>query len=222
MSTQDAIHETAHAKAVPSLPPIEGSLPAAMPTDRFYRFTVDQYHQMGESGILGENEPVELIAGIIVAMSPKSVAHRYAVDALLALLPAMLAPDWYASGQNPLQLTGSEPKPDVAVLRGSFRDYRDRHPQAKDAGLVIEVAESSFDYGRKTKGFLYSKHLVPEYWIVNLVDECVEVYRPALGKADHFLAAEAFPVEAEAPIVIGGKNYGSIRVRDLIAGADHK
>ena len=95
---------------------------------------------MGAKGVLNDDR-VELIEGIVVAMPPISIAHRYAVDALLSILPAMLSPDWYPSGQNPLRLTNSEPEPDFAILRGTYRDYRNRHPEAKDAGLVIEVAD---------------------------------------------------------------------------------
>jgi Uma2 family endonuclease len=119
-----------------------------------------------------------------------------------------------------LQLTSSEPEPDVAILRGSYRDYRDRHPQPSDAALVIEVAESSLDYDRRTKGFLYSKHDVPEYWIVNLVNECVEVYRQ--GKPGHFLPAETYAIGTDVPLVIAGRCYGSVRVADLIAGTESK
>jgi Uma2 family endonuclease len=222
MSTQDAIHETVHAAAVPSLPQLDVGLRAGLPIERLYRFTVDQYHRMGESGILRESEPVELIEGFIVAMSPKSVAHRYAVDALLAILPTMLAQEWYASGQNPMRLGGSEPEPDVAILRGSYRDYHDRHPRSEDAGLVIEMAESSLDYDRRTKEFLYSQHHVPEYWIVNLLDDCIEVYRPAPGTADHFIAAESFDIGTEVPMLLAGRNYGSVRVAELFAGGDRE
>jgi Uma2 family endonuclease len=221
MSTQESLH--APVQAVIPVPTTEAELlPPGLPLELLHRFSVDEYRQMSKTGILGEDDRVELIEGIVVAMSPKSIAHRFAVDALLAILPGMLGQEWYPSGQNPLQLSTSEPEPDVAILRGSYRDYRNRHPEAKDAGLVIEVAESSLHYDRRTKGFLYSKHEVPEYWIVNLLDECVESYRTKPDKSQHFLPAETIAVGTEAPLVIGGRQYGSIRVADLIAGADNK
>jgi Uma2 family endonuclease len=222
MSTQDSLQAPAYAAVVPAPATDAEALPAGLPPERLHRFTVEEYHLMGKQGILREDERVELIEGIVVAMSPASVAHRYAVDALMAILPEMLKPDWYPSGQNPLQLTSSEPEPDVAILRGSFRDYHDRHPQPNDAGLVIEVAESSLDYDRRTKGFLYSRHDVPEYWIVNLVDECVEVYRQAPDNAQHFLPAELYAVGSDVPLVIAGRSYGFVRVADLIAGSESK
>jgi Uma2 family endonuclease len=222
MSTQDSLRALPYAAVVPAPVTDADALPVGLPLERLHRFTVEEYHLMAKQGILRDGERVELIEGIVVAMSPASVAHRYAVDALLAILPEMLKPDWYPSGQNPLQLTTSEPEPDVAILRGSYRDYRDRHPQSNDAGLVIEVAESSLDYDRRTKGFLYSKHEVPEYWIVNLVDECIEVYRPAPGKSQHFLPAQSYGIGAEVPLTIAGRNYGFVRVADLIAGSESK
>jgi Uma2 family endonuclease len=221
MSTHDSLHAPVH--PVVPVPTAESELlPSGLPLDRLYRFSVDEYRQMGAKGILNDDDRVELIEGIVVTMSPKSIAHRFAVDALLAILPGMLGQEWYPSGQNPLQLSTSEPEPDVAILRGTYRDYRNRHPEAKDAGLVIEVAESSLHYDRRTKGFLYSKHEVPEYWIVNLLDECVEINRAKPGMPQHFLPAQTFAIGSEAPLVIAGRQYGSIRVADLIAGADNK
>ncbi len=222
MSTQDSFQAPIHTAVVVTPANETGVLLPGLPWERLYRFTVDKYRQMGEKGVLHEDERVELIEGIVVAMSPASIAHRYAVDALLAILPAMLGQDWYPSGQNPLHLSTSEPEPDVAILRGTYRDYRDRHPEAKDAGLVIEVSESSLEYDRRTKGFLYSKHEVPEYWIVNLVEECVELYRTTPGKPQQFLPAEMCTVGAVVPLIIAGRNYGSIPVSDLIAGTDRK
>jgi Uma2 family endonuclease len=219
MSTQDSLNAMTYspvvAPATNAEPPLVG-----LPLNRLHRFTVEEYHQMAKQGILRDDQRVELIEGIVVAMSPASVPHRYAVDALLAILPEMLRPDWYPSAQNPLRLTSSEPEPDVAILRGSYRDYRDRHPQPQDVGLVIEVAESSLNYDRRTKGFLYSKHDVPEYWIVNLVDECVEVCLSASDKPQHFLPAESYAIGTDVPLMIAGRTYGAVRVADLIAGAE--
>lgn len=221
MSTREALSTPATSVVVPSkAAPVE--LPPGLLLEQVHRFTVEEYNRMSDEGIITLQQRTELIQGIVVDMTPVSIAHRYAVDGLLDILPAMLKPDWYPSGQNPLQLPRSEPQPDVAILRGSFREYRDRHPQPKDAGLVIEVADSSLDYDRRTKGFLYSKHKVPEYWIVNLVDDCVEVYRPAAGQPERFLPAETFVMGTEVPLVIAGRNYGSVRVADLIVSGESK
>lgn len=217
MSTQEALPTAASPIVVLTKgTPIE-VLPGLL-LEQVHRFSVEDYYRLADEGIIAPQQCTELIEGIVVKMTPVSIAHRYAVDALLDILPAMLKPDWYPSGQNPFQLPRSEPQPDVAILRGSFRDYHDRHPQPKDAGLVIEVAESSLDYDRQTKGFLYSMHKVPEYWIVNLVDECIEVYRPTPGQPDRFLPAETFATGTEVPVLIAGRNYGSVRVADLIVG----
>ncbi|MEX2140208.1 MAG: Uma2 family endonuclease [Pirellulales bacterium] len=215
MSTQEVLPTAAAPVVVPTKgPPVEAA--PGLLLEQVHRFSVEEYHRMGEAGVISPQRRTELIEGIVVDMTPISIAHRYAVDALLEILPRMLKPDWYPSGQNPLQLSRSEPEPDVAILRGSFRDYHDRHPQPKDAGLVIEVAETSLDYDRRTKGFLYSKHNVPEYWIVNLVEDCVEVYRPGPGQAERFLPAETFGIGSEVPLALAGRNYGSVRVADLI------
>jgi len=79
--------------------------------------------------------------------------------------------------------TPSEPQPDIAVVIGSWRDYGTRTPQAADIRLIVEVADSSLSFDRTVKASLYAVAGVPEYWIVNLVDKCLEVYRDPMNGA---------------------------------------
>jgi len=216
MSTQDAIHQTAHTVAVPSSSKGDYGLPAGLPTDRCYRFTVDQYHQMGESGIFGENEPVELIEGLVVTMSPIGPYHKFAVNTLISKLVPLVEPDWHVSPQNPIALPHSEPQPDIAIVRGRPRDYLERHPGPSDVALLIEVAESSLDYDRGTKGFLYFRHAVPEYWIINVPDRVLEIYRREVGRQE-FTLAEVLDRTRSLPLILDGKNRGELRVSELIA-----
>src|SRR6185503_12644375 len=93
-------------------------------------------------------------------------------DALRASLPS----GWVVRTQMPLALDDeSAPEPDVAVVAGRREDYRDAHPGRP--ALVIEVAESSLEIDREYKGSLYAHATVDEYWIVNIVERVVEVYR---------------------------------------------
>ncbi|HXT59594.1 MAG TPA: Uma2 family endonuclease, partial [Pirellulales bacterium] len=88
-----------------------------------YRFTVGQYHEMIEAGILGENDRIELLEGGILQMSPKGPRHVFAVQEALAKLSPLLPAGWHVRCQDPLTLADSEPEPDIAVVRGSRRDY---------------------------------------------------------------------------------------------------
>lgn len=139
------------------------------------RWSRQEYDKMIEAGIFRPDERVELIEGEIVEMSPQDPAHsvgiRLAEEALRRAFPS----GFDVRTQLPLALDDSEPEPDVAVVLGSIRDYLASHPAT--AVLVVEVADSSLDFDRRRKGRMYARHGIPEYWIVNLLDRVVEVYR---------------------------------------------
>ncbi len=145
---------------------------------RPHQFTVADYHRMAAAGILDEDSRVELIRGQIVDMAPIGAPHLNMVNRLTRLLPAILGDLGVLSVQNPVRLDdGSEPQPDVAVLKPRPEEYETATPRAADVLLVIEVAETSLDDDRAVKAPLYAGSGIPEYWIVNIVDRVVEVYR---------------------------------------------
>ena len=134
-----------------------------------------EYERLVDFGVF-EGEPLELIGGQLMVAEPKGSEHAAAVDmAYVALLSAIPA-GWTVRGQNPLALDDeSAPEPDLAVVRGSAADFRHAHPTLPV--LVIEVAESSLQFDRVTKGSLYARAGIADYWIVNLIDRVVEVHR---------------------------------------------
>src|SRR5438552_10620349 len=141
-----------------------------------------EYERLVDLGAFEDGDPVELIGGQLIVAEPKGSEHATGVeiagDALRAALPA----GWIVRGQNPLALDDeSVPEPDIALVRGSRADYRHAHP-ARPA-LIIEVAESSLAFDRQQKGSLYARAGVQDYWIVNLVDGVLEVYRDAAPDA---------------------------------------
>lgn len=145
------------------------------------RFTVDQYHRMIEANIIGENDRVELVDGWIVEMSPIGPPHMTCVSLLAAALQERLPRGWTVRVQGPVTLANSEPEPDIAIVRGSIRDYVRRHPSGDDIGLIIEVADTSLQLDRQQKLPQYAAAGIPEFWIVNLIDRCVETYRKPVG-----------------------------------------
>jgi len=156
-------------KAPPPLEPVS-------PSKRL--FTVHEYHKMGEAGILTEDDRVELIEGELIVMPPIGPEHAGSVDRLGDLLRALLGPTVIVRGQNPLRLgLRSEPEPDLAVVPHRADYYRSAHPEPSDTLLVIEIAESSLTYDRKTKARLYAKAAIQEYWIVDLIHGEIVVHR---------------------------------------------
>lgn len=142
------------------------------------KFTVEQYHKMLESGILTENDRVELIAGEIVEMSPIGTKHAACVARLIWLFMRTLADAAIIWVQNPIQLNdNSEPQPDVVLLKPRDDFYESAHPQPSDIFLLIEVADATIKYDREVKVPLYAKDNILEVWLVDINEQIVEVYR---------------------------------------------
>jgi Uma2 family endonuclease len=144
------------------------------------RWTREEYDRMVEAGILGPEDRVELIEGEILTMSPQKSPHATGVQLAGDVLQEVFGQGFVVRRQLPLALAAdSEPEPDVAVVEGRPRDYRDAHPST--AILIVEVAETSLIYDRTIKKALYAAAGIPEYWIVNLTGGGLEVYREPLG-----------------------------------------
>lgn len=142
------------------------------------KFTVEQYHRMVESGILSENDRVELIRGEIVEMSPIGTRHAACVRRLDNFLSERLRGRALVDTQNPVELDDtSEPQLDVALLRLRADFYETAHPQPEDIFLIVEVADTTVQYDRQVKIPLYAEDNIAEVLLVDINGQCVEVYR---------------------------------------------
>ena len=176
---------------------------------RLRAWTRKEYRRLGDLGIIREDEPVELIGGQLVVAEPKNTPHAAAVA---------FGTGWLIRQQDPIAIEpDSEPEPDLSVVRGHPRDYLADHP-ARPV-LVAEVAESSLRFDRRDKGSLYAKAGLPDYWILNLRDRRLEVYRhPAADDAASFgwryLDVKAFAAAARVtPLALPDV---SIAVADIL------
>jgi len=186
--------------------------------NRTRRFGRVEYERLIEAGVFKPGEPIELIGGVLAVAEPQGSAHFTAIRLVEEALRAAFGPGWDVRVQGPIALDDeSEPEPDVAVVPGTARDYRDAHP-ARPV-LVVEVAGSSLASDREDKGSLYARAGLTEYWIVNLVERRLEVYRePALETSAPFgwryrsmrvLGPESSVAPLAAPTA-------SVRVTDLL------
>lgn len=149
---------------------------SALPLTR-HRLSVDQFQEMGRVGILARDSRVELIDGALIDMAPIGSRHAGLVN-LLSMTFARGSGNLVVWTQSPIVLPPySEPQPDVALLAPSANGYASALPTAADILLVVEVAESTLRYDRTVKLPLYAGHGIPEVWIVNLVDRCLEAFR---------------------------------------------
>jgi Uma2 family endonuclease len=142
-----------------------------------FRFTVDQYDQMIETGILTEDNRVELIRGEIVPKMPIGSRHAAITKRLIRLIGPQVQGRAILGAQDPIRLADSEPEPDLAVLQTRLDDYEAGHPVTADVFALVEVADSSLDRDRDEKAPLYAENGIPEYWIVDLDSDTVLVHR---------------------------------------------
>ena len=154
------------------------TLQLAKPQVKNFRFTISQYHQMSEAGILSENDKVELINGEIIEMSPICRRHAACVDRINRLFSNILGIKVIVRVQNPILLNNlSEPEPDIALLKPRADFYESGHPQPQDIFLLIEVADSSIEYDRDVKIPLYASSGITEVWLVDIYQQVITVYR---------------------------------------------
>lgn len=155
------------------------------------RHTVGSYFALVEQGVLTADDRVELLEGVIVAMSPHTPLHAWAISQVGDVLRRAIADRALVRVQLPLVTgTGSAPEPDLFVVPGRQSDYRDRHPTS--ALLVVEISDSSLQQDRLTKSAIYAAAGVPEYWVVDLRDVRVEIFRePEPGSSRYRLTSVA-------------------------------
>jgi Uma2 family endonuclease len=139
-------------------------------------YSVDAYRRLVDDGVVSADDHVELLDGVIVAEPPqdppRAASTCYAADAIrrtVGTIAVVRVQMPFIAGEC------SVPEPDVAVVPGVAADYEARHPDR--SWLIIEVARSSLPQDRLSKSRIYAGASVPEYWIVNLRDDCVEVFR---------------------------------------------
>ena len=152
--------------------------------------TIDEYHRMIETDIIGEGERVELISGQIFNMAAKGTRHTVSTTELMGELLILLGRRAKIRCQDPITLpNNSEPEPDIVIARLRGDNYVNSHPAPADIILIIEVADSTLNFvgdasrneNRNTKAPLYAAAGISEYWIVNLVDDRLEIYTQPEG-----------------------------------------
>ena len=159
--------------AIPAAPATADT--AAGLTREKRKFTVAEYYRMAEVGILGRDERVELIEGEIIVMAPIGEPHATVVDRLTLAFAEVSRGRFIVRVQNPLRLdAGTEPQPDLALLRRRADFYINNHPGPADVLVVMEVSDSTLDFDREVKSKRYAAAGIPEMWVMNLPGDCLD------------------------------------------------
>lgn len=182
------------------------------------RLSVARYHELTRAGAFTEHDAVELLDGVVVEKMSKNPAHRLATRKCDLLLSRLCPAGWHVQNQEPITLQNSEPEPDLAIVRGRLEDYADRHPLGHETTLVVEVAETTLVTDRY-KAELYAQAKIPVYWLINLVDGCVEVMTGLQSVNDKVAYAErkSFKPGEFLPLVVDGHEIQTIAVSELLS-----
>jgi Uma2 family endonuclease len=130
-------------------------------------YTLEEYHHLGDIGVLGEDDRVELIEGEIVAMAAIKGPHMLGLNRCTRALTRIPDQPWIVSVQNPIRLLAdTEPQPDIAILRPEAD--RAAVPEVADVYLIIEVSDTTLSYDQGRKRRLYARAGIPEYWIMDI------------------------------------------------------
>jgi Uma2 family endonuclease len=181
------------------------------------RFSVEEYHRMGEAGVLTEDDQVELLEGLVVPKMIRKPVHDAVVELVRLAISRVLPTGWCIRGQSAITTADSEPEPDIAVVRGTPRDYLGHHPRPADVALVVEIAETSLDRDRK-KRRIYAQAGIPYYWIVNLPSGHVEIHANAssAGGVPGYEEERVFGRTSSIPLIVDGKQAGEIPAVELL------
>ena len=180
-----------------------------------FRWTVRQYYQMADLGFF-DGKRVELIKGEIIQMSPMKSPHATSIRLLEKLLTKVFQKGFDVRSQLPMSFSKiDEPEPDFAVVEGNIRDYADAHP--KSAVLLIEVSDTTLRFDRQEKAELYAENRIGEYWILNLKQRCLEVYRrPVKEKNLGFAYTEIFVLSETESVSPLARPKSKINVSDML------
>lgn len=155
------------------------------------RFSVEDYHKMFESGVITEQDRVELIHGEIVRMSPIGSKHGGYVNALTNLITRILGNKITISVQNPVRLSRfSEPEPDIAILKNRDDFYTESHPTPEDVFFLVEVADTSIGYDFDVKLPLYAAAGIQEVWILDV--NAQQITQHTLPDGNAYLNTDTF------------------------------
>jgi Uma2 family endonuclease len=203
--------------------PMTPATPASAPVpplalSELYRFTVDQYERMGGAGILTEDDRVELIDGYVVAKVGKGPAHFWVVESVGGVLKPLLGGAWCVRREGSARMPPSnEPEPDVVVARGTRATYLERHPDAANIALIVEVSDATYHRDRGKKWDANARSGIPVYWIVNLPRRRVEVYIDP--SPEGYRSRQDYHAGEVIPVVIDGQELGRVAVDDILPPA---
>jgi hypothetical protein len=183
----------------------------------FYRLDIAQYHLMLDAGVFAVREQCELLEGLLVVRPIKAPRECYVMAKLEDMFDVVLPNQWRVRIRCGFTLADSEPEPDLLIVRGGDRTFEKRHPDVQDLGFVVEVGLDTLRHER-FMARIYARNNIPIYWIVNLVDNIIEVYTQPSGPTENpdYASRQDFARGDSVPVVLDGVTIASLPVSDLL------
>ncbi|HYG77858.1 MAG TPA: Uma2 family endonuclease [Planctomycetota bacterium] len=189
-------------------------LEPAIPSEPIWRLTVEEYHEMVRTGIIGEDDNVELLEGFLVQKMTKYPAHSFSSGALQDAIGALNLPGYFLRMQDPITFKDSEPEPDLALVRGQRRDFTTRHPHPSEVAFIAEVADASLYRDKGLKKRIYAMGGIPVYGIVNVSSKRIEVFTDP-DTNGNYQKSQQFGTDQHVPVIVDGREVSTIPAKDL-------
>ena len=187
------------------------------PSHQLFRFAAADFLQMVERDVFPDSARLELWDGLIFEQMAKGQAHSVAAILVGQALWRVMPQEWCLSPESPVDLGPDKiPLPDFVVLRGAARDYLHRVPTPRDAGLIVELADSSLRFDTTEKLAAYARAGVPTYWVVNLVANVVQVYDNPVVAEGRYASEQTFGPGSLIPLTLEGVAVGPIAASDVL------
>jgi hypothetical protein len=182
------------------------------------RITLDEYRRRAALGEFSGSQGVELLEGTLVPKARQSLKHEGALEKIQELLGKLVPEGWQLRVQQPIRVLDSQPEPDVAIVRKTLDDYAGRAPEPEDVALVFEAADASLAVDRRLKGRVYARAGIVSYWLLDLLDNQLEVYTNPSGPVQMpgYQENRVYRAEDKLSLVIGLDDLGMVRVADMI------
>ena len=170
-----AVPVAAAAAVAPAAVIVSGQQSPGQQTPETRKFTVAEYYRMADAGVLSPEERVQLIEGEIIVMPPIGPGHASGVALSISAFSRQAGEQFIVQVQNPLRMDdGSEPEPDVMLVRPRADYYATAHPTPADTFVVLEVSDSTLEYDRGRKANLYGRAGIAQTLVLNLPEDCIE------------------------------------------------
>ena len=145
-----------------------------------YKWSLDQWHKLIETGVLADKR-VELLEGEIIKVSPEGIEHRKVNDSAADYLRELLKGKAKIYEAHPISLDNSEPEPDIAIVKLPVSLYDNHHPYSQDIYWLVEVSQTTLQVDLGEKAVIYARNNIPEYWVIDLVNHRLIVHTQPIG-----------------------------------------